>query len=110
MDDTDLLFIVIAVVVAVVFVGAALWMRVKGAQYYRLQLEQQLRALEALHQQWDQMGVQERASKQAQVGQALSQLSQLQAQVNNITRQQHQNRISNLTGLAARAGITNWHP
>jgi hypothetical protein len=104
--------------IMLIMIGVVMWVFwmliimgvVKGALYYRRQFERQLNVLEALNQRWDQMSVHEQQSKQSQAVQAFGRLSQLQSQLNSITRQQHQNRISSLTGLAAKAGITNWHP
>jgi biopolymer transport protein ExbB/TolQ len=109
METWELMLILLGVLMWVILMTAIMG-AIKRVANYRRQFEQQLKDLESLSQQWDQIGVQEQASKQPQLAQAFWRLSQLQSQVNNITRQQHALRVSNLTGLAARAGITNWRP
>jgi biopolymer transport protein ExbB/TolQ len=110
--DIDLLVILI-IVISLIF-GALWWGLliigiVKFAPVLRRQFEQQLKGLEALQQQWDQMNPQEQAAKRAQLGQAFLKLSGQLAQMNQITRQQYDNRVSGLVGLAGSAGI-DWHP
>jgi predicted PurR-regulated permease PerM len=109
MDLLLMLALVVSVIVGALWWGLVIFGIIKGAQYFGRRYEQQLKSLEALQQQWEQITPQERASKQAQLGLAFQQLRQLSAQVNNITRQRYENRVSQLTGLAGRAGI-NWHP
>lgn len=112
MDDIFFWMILLAVVS---MIGSLVWWGLlffgiyKGAKYLSRQFEQELRSTEALHQQWAQMSPEERAVKQAQMAQALSQLNQRFSQLGNIARQRYDNRVGELMGMASSAGI-DWHP
>lgn len=112
MDDMNslvILIIVFSLIFGALWWGLIIFGLVKFAPFLRRQFEQQLKSLEALQQQWGQMSPQEQAAKRAQLGQAFLQVSRQLAQMNQVTRQQYDNRVSGLVGLAGSAGI-NWHP
>jgi hypothetical protein len=104
-----ILVVVVSIISSLVWWGLLLFGIVKGAKYLNRQFEQQLRNTEAMHQQWAQMSPQERMVKAAQIAQALSQLNQGLAQLDDLGRQRYEARVGELMGMVNRAGI-NWHP